>query len=118
MKKLIGIILIVLICGFKTNSQQSITVSGITFDSHHNLPISGIDIAVKGTDIGTQSNEKGEFTISFTGHQGIRGPGGGVYLSARSGAVPAPRPWPAPSGFTTTGTNTRKVCSGKVATCV
>lgn len=43
---------------------QETTVSGVVTGKEDGLPLSGVSVAVKGTSVGTQTDEKGRFTIA------------------------------------------------------
>lgn len=60
MKKLIGIVLIVLMTSFKVHVN---TTKGIVLDDKNNQPIANVSIVVKGTTIGTKTGKDGRFSI-------------------------------------------------------
>lgn len=69
MKKLVGMTLIALMCGFKAN--HFLNVSGKVIDDQNSQPVAGVAIVVKGTDIGTTSNKDGKFSIAVPSKGGV-----------------------------------------------
>ena len=49
-----------------TANKERITVRGVVLDDSLNVPVAGAYIFIKGTTYGAVSNEKGEFTFSFS----------------------------------------------------
>lgn len=69
MKKLVGMTLIALMCGFKAN--HFLNVSGKVIDDQNSQPVAGVTIVVKGTDIGTTSNKDGKFSVAVPSKGGV-----------------------------------------------
>lgn len=71
MKKLIAMTTIALICGFTVNLKTVTEVSGVVLDNFNNQPLANVNIAVKGTDVGTTTGKDGKYSISIPENQGI-----------------------------------------------
>lgn len=63
--KLIFFNLLLFLSSFKTQSQT--TISGKVFDNQTKESLMGATISIKGTTIGTSTNNEGEFSISYYG---------------------------------------------------
>ncbi|MFT7162222.1 MAG: hypothetical protein ACI9GZ_003411, partial [Bacteroidia bacterium] len=71
MKKLIAMTTIALICGFTVNLKTVIAVSGVILDNSNNQPLVNVNIAVKGTDVGTTTGKDGKYSINIPGNEGV-----------------------------------------------
>lgn len=62
---------IALICGFTVNLKTVIAVSGVVLDNSNNQPLVNVNIAVKGTDVGTTTGKDGKYSINIPGNEGV-----------------------------------------------
>jgi len=59
-------ILFLILCAFKTINAQERSISGTVRDQKDGLPLPGVSVTVRGTNIGTQTGANGGFTIRTT----------------------------------------------------
>lgn len=65
MKKLTGLLLIIFLSAFNSAPKTTRTITGQVLDQFSQQAISGVRVVVKGTDIGTKTDDKGSFSIQL-----------------------------------------------------
>ncbi len=64
----LSLVFVFLFCDIPTSTGQNKTINGIVTDAQDNSPLSGVTVRVKGTNVGTTTDENGKFSI-FAGSE-------------------------------------------------
>jgi TonB-linked SusC/RagA family outer membrane protein len=66
MKKQLCLLIVMLLAGFAQARQQQTVVTGIVLSQVDQLPLPGVNVILKGSTLGTVTNEEGQFVLTLS----------------------------------------------------
>lgn len=69
--KVLAVLFLMAVFGFDAGAQQRSVISGVVVSKNTGLPLQGVSVSLKGTNIATKTDNAGRFSLTIPNDQGI-----------------------------------------------